>query len=84
LYDLHGNVWEWCEDDWHGSYEGAPDDGSVWVEADRTDTFRLLRGGSWNDNPNYCRSAVRCNITRDDRFDNVGFRACCVAPRTFS
>ena len=84
LCDMHGNVWEWCEDDWHDSYEGAPSDGSAWVESDRTETRRLLRGGSWFDDPGGCRSAVRYDDSRDDRYDFVGFRVCCVPPRLSS
>jgi formylglycine-generating enzyme required for sulfatase activity len=80
LHDMHGNVWEWCEDDWHSNYEGAPSDGSAWVESDRTETRRLLRGGSWFYDPENCRSACRVNFTRGDRFGNFGFRVCCVPP----
>ncbi|HEY9628104.1 MAG TPA: formylglycine-generating enzyme family protein [Coleofasciculaceae cyanobacterium] len=80
LHDLHGNVWEWCEDDWHGSYEGAPDDGSAWVEIDRKKAERLLRGGSWFFIPGNCRSACRFNITRAYCDDGFGFRVCCVTP----
>jgi formylglycine-generating enzyme required for sulfatase activity len=47
LHDMHGNVWEWCEDDWHENYEGAPNDGSSWLESSRENTYRILRGGSW-------------------------------------
>ncbi len=72
LYDMHGNVWEWCEDSWQGSYEGAPDDGSAWVDADGT--FRVIRGGSWYDGARYCRSAFRRYDTPDNRSLNVGFR----------
>jgi formylglycine-generating enzyme required for sulfatase activity len=81
LYDMHGNVWEWCEDDWHGNYVGAPVDGSAWVETDRTKKDRVLRGGSWNDYPGDCRSAVRYTFSRDYRDLNLGFRVCCVPPR---
>ncbi len=82
LYDMHGNVWEWCEDDWHNNYNGAPSDGSAWVESDRTETLRVLRGGSWDDPPEYCRSAFRGSFTRVSRFNDIGFRVCCVPPRT--
>lgn len=57
LYDMHGNVWEWCQDDWHDNYANAPKDGS-----DRTkqsDNIKLLRGGSWRRDPDDCRSAYR-------------------------
>ncbi|TVP63904.1 MAG: formylglycine-generating enzyme family protein, partial [Leptolyngbya sp. LCM1.Bin17] len=46
LCDMHGNVWEWCQDHWHGNYEGAPTDGSAWIEGDDS-KLRILRGGSW-------------------------------------
>ncbi len=84
LHDMHGNVWEWCEDDYHSNYEDAPTDGRTWVELDRAEANRLLRGGSWYINPRYCRSAYRLNDTRDNRNDSIGFRVCCVPPRTFS
>jgi formylglycine-generating enzyme required for sulfatase activity len=57
LHDMHGNVWEWCLDTWHGSYEGAPTDGSPWLTG--TDSRKLLRGGSWYYLPRNCRSAYR-------------------------
>ncbi|MFM6266048.1 MAG: formylglycine-generating enzyme family protein, partial [Dolichospermum sp.] len=58
LYDMHGNVWEWCQDDWHNNYEGAPTDGSAWI-SNNAKSYKLLRGGSWSYNPGYCRSAYR-------------------------
>ena len=58
IFDMHGNVWEWCEDMWHESYEGAPTDGSAWVEGG-DQLNRLLRGGSWSFPQSRCRSAVR-------------------------
>ena len=84
LYDMHGNVWEWCEDDWHSDYEGAPSDGSAWTESDRESARRLLRGGSWLSYPVNCGSACRNDGSRVDRSGNFGFRVCCVPPRTFS
>jgi formylglycine-generating enzyme required for sulfatase activity len=84
LHDMHGNVWEWCEDDWHGSYEGAPNDGIAWVESDRSETRRLLRGGSWYFAPRNCRSACRYFDTRDYRDNRIGFRVCFVLPRLSS
>lgn len=73
LYDLHGNVWEWCADSWHNNYNGAPLDGSVW-ESGGDRSMRLLRGGSWNDRPPNCRSACRLRYQPDCRASIVGFR----------
>ncbi|MFM7885851.1 MAG: formylglycine-generating enzyme family protein, partial [Pseudanabaena sp.] len=86
LHDMHGNVWEWCEDDWHGDYEDAPNDGSAWlIDSDnRSQVRRLLRGGSWGDDPENCRSACRINDARDLIISFVGFRVCCGPPRTLS
>lgn len=82
LHDMHGNVLEWCEDDWHDSYEGAPEDGSAWLETNATDTYKLLRGGCWSDGPRNCRSAYRDGDARGLRYSGIGFRVCCVLPRT--
>lgn len=76
LYDMHGNLSEWCLDNWHDSYKGAPTDGSASAEG------RSLRGGSWNFIPRNCRSAFRGYYTPDIRLINVGFRVSCSAPRT--
>ncbi|MGB3760939.1 MAG: formylglycine-generating enzyme family protein [Rivularia sp. (in: cyanobacteria)] len=59
LCDMHGNVREWCLDDWHNNYENAPIDGSAWVEPDDDNHHRVLRGGSWYIGATHCRSAVR-------------------------
>ena len=77
LYDMHGNVWEWCGDYWHSDYEGAPEDGSAWVSEDK-DANRL-RGGSWYLGPRNCRSAVRNFDAPVDRYYNFGFRVVCSA-----
>jgi formylglycine-generating enzyme required for sulfatase activity len=72
LCDMHGNVWEWCMDNWHGNYDGAPTDGSEWKGGDSS--YRVLRGGSWNNYGRNCRAAFRYNIRPGDRYNDVGFR----------
>jgi formylglycine-generating enzyme required for sulfatase activity len=73
LHDVHGNVWEWVEDCWHGNYEGAPVDGSVWVSGGYCED-RVLRGGSWFIKPSFLRSANRFRNSPGDRLNNFGFR----------
>jgi formylglycine-generating enzyme required for sulfatase activity len=68
LYDMHGNVWEWCQDNWHSHYEGALTDGSVWF---------TLRGGSWYSFPGHCRSAYRYSTFLDNGNEGIGFRVVC-------
>ena len=81
LHDMIGNVWEWCEDDWHSTHENAPRDGSAWIK-NGNDNRSPLRGGSWFIDPYYCRSAFRGNSDRRDHYDNGGFRVVCGAGRT--
>jgi formylglycine-generating enzyme required for sulfatase activity len=79
LYDMHGNVWEWCQDHWHDNYQGAPIDGSAWTGSNN---ICVLRGGSWYSNPRYCRSAYRLRNDADDHDGGSGFRVVYSPART--
>jgi formylglycine-generating enzyme required for sulfatase activity len=75
LFDMHGNIWEWCKDHYHDSYEGAPTDGSAWVDLTAEEnSSRILRGGSWFSDPDGCRSACRPGYDADYFNSNCGVR----------
>ncbi|MEO1610538.1 MAG: formylglycine-generating enzyme family protein [Pseudomonadota bacterium] len=75
LYDMLGNVWEWCEDHWHNSYDGAPVNGSAWVDGDgESAANRVVRGGSWLGDARGARSAFRFRVVPSYRRYNLGFR----------
>jgi formylglycine-generating enzyme required for sulfatase activity len=81
LYDMHGNVTEWCADELHENYAGAPTDGSVWLNGNKD--ISPLRGGSWVGIPNFCRSAFRyIYFWRVVHFSSTGFRVVCDGGRT--
>ena len=69
---MHGNVREWVEDCWNGSYAGAPSDGSAWLSGDCR--WRVLRGGSWSSNPWSLRAAFRGMKSPGYRNNYFGFR----------
>ena len=72
LYDMYGNVWEWVEDCYHDSYNGAPTNGSAWADGDCS--HRVVRGGAWTTGPEILRSASRGGLTTDFRHPTLGFR----------
>ena len=80
LYDMCGNVWEWCEDGWHENYINAPIDGSAWTS--RSVNNKVLRGGSWYNAPENCRSAFRSYLGAGFDDDDNGFRVVCGAAWT--
>ena len=84
LQDMHGNVYEWCLDEWHENYDGAPADGGAWVDSkqgeksNETEKTRLLRCGSWDFAPRHCRSASRDHSRPGNAGLIVGFRVVCL------
>ena len=73
LYEMHGGIWEWCEDIWHDNFNGAPADGSAWISGDNS-SRRVRKGGSWSNEAQLCRSASREWHWQSDRYNDIGFR----------
>jgi formylglycine-generating enzyme required for sulfatase activity len=74
LHEMHGNVWEWCEDHWHDTYDGAPIDGSAWIDTDRGAALRVVGGGSWRNDARSVRAANRGGHDPAYRLAILGFR----------
>lgn len=77
LHDVHGNVWEWCQDTYQESYAGAPTDGSTWDASSR-----VLRGGGWSFSAGFCRAAFRYRLEPCIRYIVLGFRPARSLPLT--
>ena len=82
LYDMHGNVLEWCADHWHDNYNGAHVDGSAWLVPGESENRHILRGGSWYSKPGVCRSANRGSGAPDIIGFDIGFRVVCGGTKT--
>ena len=73
LYDMHGQVWEWCADTWYENYQLKASDGSAWID-EAYSKSRMVRGGSWVNSPNQARSAYRRTLLPSKKVNNIGFR----------
>lgn len=76
LYNMHGNIHEWCSDDYHDSYNNAPNDATHWI-SNQTNASKVMRGGSWFNDTHVCRSAARDKNTQEGRSNSFGFRVVC-------
>jgi formylglycine-generating enzyme required for sulfatase activity len=82
LYDMHGNVYDWCQDTWHDSYDGAPADGSAWTNTDsqtytKSSENKVIRGGSWMSAPSLCEANYRSYEWSAEESAFIGFRVAC-------
>lgn len=76
LFDIQGNVWEWCQDSYHDTYKDAPDDGRAWLSNQTED--QVIRGGGWNEDAPFVRIAIRYKSNRGKGSKQLGFRVAAV------